>query len=325
MDIEQIKKKVKNQKVIALGGDERALVDDALRLIRDDVLSKDDGNLNHLRFRASEDQLEDLMNTLNTMPFLAKRRLVEIHCAEKIQAEDDILGYLDDPSPSSVLVLVFDKIDRRNKLVSALMSKDLLFLFEIKDESDRIKLIMNEALSAGLVIEESSAQLLNAVTDGDLLSIRSSINKLALFFEGRVTADEIEKHVIDSSEQDVFLLARLIAEGDLKKALIALHRLKKSQENPIKFLGVLAWQFRALLHIRHLKDQGLNDWDTRKQVGVFGDRYDWMVRIAKKKEITFHIGRLAKLIECDQQLKSINTKEPFSLIEKVVYQSAMGF
>lgn len=319
----ELKKKVKNLSIIALGGEERALIDDALEMVRDEVLAKNNRELNHLRLMVGEDSLDSLVSTLNTMPFLADKRLVEIHGAEKIK-DSELMDYLENPSPFSVLVLVFNKIDRRNKLVSALSSKDWLFLFELKDESDRIKLILQEAKNANLAIDQQSAQFLNVITGGDLLAVKSAIKKLSLSFEGQVKIEDIEKHVVNSSQDDVFLLARLISEGNLSKSLVILERLRNSQEPALKFLGVLAWQFRALLHIRHCQDQKLSDWDIRKQVGVFGDRYEWMAQVAKKKTIAFHINRLTKLLECDQQLKSFSTKEPFNLIEKVVYQSAVG-
>lgn len=323
MDIEQIKKKVKNL-IIALAGEERALIDDALVCIRDEVLPKEDRALNHLRLMVGEDDL-DVVSTLNTLPFLAEKRLVELHNAEKIKAENvELLNYLDNPAPFSVLVLVFNKIDKRNKFVSALASKDLLVNFEVKGESDRLKLIINEAKIAGLLFDQKTANFLNVLTAGDLLAIKSAIKKLSLNFSGAVTINDIEQHVVNESAQDVFLLARMISEGNLSSALLTLDRLRKSDENAIKFLGVLAWQFRILLHIRHCQEQKLNDWDTRKLVGVFGDRYEWMAQVAKKKNLSFHINRLTKLIECDRLLKSLNSKEPYNLIEKLVYQSAIG-
>lgn len=317
----EIKKKVKNLSIIALGGDERALIDDALKLVRE-VLPENERELNHLRLMVGEDSLDDLFATLNTMPFLAKKRIVELHGAEKLKAEKEMLDYLENPAPFSVLVLVFDKIDRRSKLVSALLNKELLYIFD--KEADRIKLIINEAKARSLEIDQAAAQLLNIVTNKELLLIKSAIQKLSLSCQGKITTEDIEKQVVNTSEQDVFMLARLISEGNLSEALLGLERLRSTDEHAIKFLGVLAWQFRVLLHIRHCQEQKISDWDIRKLVGVFGDRYEWMAQVAKKKPVSFHINRLTKLLECDQKLKSVNLKDPFSLVEKVVYQSAIG-
>ncbi len=66
------------------------------------------------------------------------------------------------------------------------------------------------------------------------------------------------------------------------------------------------------------------EWDIRKEVSVYGDRFSWMLKIAKKRTISFHINRLTKLVQCDVALKSQKIAEPLTLIEKVIYQSAIG-
>lgn len=74
--------------------------------------------------------------------------------------------------------------------------------------------------------------------------------------------------------------------------------------------------------MRDCVDRNLQEWDIRKEVSVFGDRFTWMLRVAKKRTIAFHINRLARLLQCDVFLKSQKTSDPLSIIEKVVYQSA---
>jgi hypothetical protein len=67
----------------------------------------------------------------------------------------------------------------------------------------------------------------------------------------------------------------------------------------------------------------MSEWDVRKQVSVFGDRFLWMSQIAKKQSLQFHIDRLLKLLDCDQALKGSFRCEPFLILEKAVYQLAM--
>lgn len=329
--IDQIKQKVKNKtitQVMALGGSERALLDDALQFLRTTLLPKESFDLNYHRFVAQENDLEEILSTLQTMPFLSTSRFVEVHNAEKFTADDaaSVLAYVQAPSPSSFLLLVFNKIDKRNKLVSSLLQQNILHLFESPTEADQVSYILSESSSVGLSIDKEAAQFLALVLDGDLLSIKAALEKLSLACENQpVTIDVIEQHVAANGEQDVFILARLISEGKLAPALCALARVRNERENAIKFLGVLMWQFRVFVHIRHCMDRGMTDWDIRKEVSVYGDRYQWMAHVAQKRTITFHINRLTKLIECDGALKSTNLSEPFNLIEKVVYQSVTGF
>lgn len=79
-----------------------------------------------------------------------------------------------------------------------------------------------------------------------------------------------------------------------------------------------------MLHIRHCVDQNMAEWDIRKEVSVYGERFSWMLKVAKKRTISFHSNRLTRLLQCDLALKSQKISEPLTLIEKVLYQSAVG-
>lgn len=327
--IEALKQKLHNAPppLVGLGGAERAFVDEALDMLRKRVVSPESASLNHARLTASESDLSQLKADLYTVPFLASLRLIEIHGAEKLDEGSikTIIDYIENPSPSTVLVIVFNKIDKRNKLIHALEQAGYLYVFESASGKDIVDVICRHAQSLNMVMKREIAHLIAIMLDNDVLAIKSALTKLALVAEGReITERDIEEHVCAEADQDVFLLARSIAEGKLSDSLYRLGLVKNKQENAIKFLGVLVWQMRVILHICHCFERGMNEQEAMKKVSVYGDRFRWMANIARKKNITFHINRLTRLIECDALLKSISIKEPFNLIEKVVYQSALG-
>lgn len=326
--IDQIKKKVKNHEfapVIALSGSERALLDEALLMIRQAYTTASSADFNHHKYVMPEDDVSNLLSTLQTMPFLGRFRLVEVHYAEKLSATlvSALLEYVLAPCASTLLVLVFSKTEKKNKLLAAIEKSGAHCSLSIDEPHDRRLFLHNEAKQRGLTISSNTADFLLAVTDGDLLAIRNALEKLALV-DCEITIDAIEEQIVNSAEQDVFLLARFLSEGRLEDALVALGRLRNSDENALKFLGVLMWQFRVLVHIRSCLEQGMADWDIRKHVAVFGDRFVWMLHVAKKRSLQFHLERLSKLLDCDKALKTGATIEPYHYLEKFVYQSAVG-
>lgn len=327
--IEQIKQKVKKHglpRVIALSGKERALVDDALNYLRS-LTQIHEHDLNHHKWQAGEDSLSEVVQTLNTMPFLGAMRLVEIHQSEKLAADDEraILEYIKNPSPTSMLIIIFSKADKRSKFISSLNDAGLLISCEIEKESDVLQYVDDICRDCNIKMNNNVAQFLAVTLDNDLLAIKLAINKLGLLFEGKeISVDDVEEQIASCADEDVFKLSRSISEGHIERALVAISVLRSKQENAIKFLGVLSWQFRVILHIRHCQDMGMLDGDIRKEVSIFGDRFNWMSQLARKKNIDFHATRLLRLLECDSALKSLNVAKPFNFIEKLVYQSAVG-
>lgn len=328
-DIEQIKQKVKKRgglPIIALGGEERALIDDVLTFLRQETLDKENQELNHHKLLASEIEITQVVNALDTMPFLGSLRLVELHQAEKLtQAEESILlEYIKNPCTSSILVLIFNKVDKRNKFISALNNHGFFFSIESPGENALVSLIIEYGREQKIKINQKIAHFLALILDKDLLLIKAYISKLGLLFENQeITLDQIQEHINQNGEPDVFLLVRMISEGKLADSLFTLNQIRSKQENALKFLGLLAWQFRTLVHIRYCLDQNMPEHEISKTVAIFKDRFSWMANIARKKNMEFHTNRLAKLLECDAAIKTLNT-EPFTLIEKFIYQSAIG-
>jgi DNA polymerase-3 subunit delta len=326
--IEQIKQFVKNRslpKVLALGGHEDALVDDCLALIRKSILS-DDSGLNYERYEATELQNSQLTASLKTIPFLAPTRLVEVHSAEKLSADnvDSLIEYTKDPSPFSVLILVFSKVDRRNKLIAYLEKEKLFYDLKI-DDKDALDYVIAEAKEHQIALDKELGQFLLLALDNDLVAIKNELKKLSLVFENRQPdPEELVEYVVGQGAQDVFKLARTISEGDLATSLKTLGNISRSGENALKFLGVIIWQFRILLNIRHCLDRGMPEREIRTQVSVFGDRFTWMQKVAQKRPTSFHINRLTRLLQCDLALKTQKISNPFSLIERIVYQSALS-
>lgn len=313
--------------VLALGGSERALIDDALDFVRHKILTPESRDFNHSRMVAGETDLTHLLADLSTMPFLAPMRLIEVHAAEKLDEKivASLIKYLERPSSTSVLVIVFSKTDKRNKLINALIGKGCFYSFDSVSEQELVQIIRGEAKAHNMVLSQEVAHFLSLVLDKDLLAIKAAISKLGLLFEHReVSLNDIEQHLGTHGEQDVFSLARSISEGRLSDSLFRLGLVRNSQENALKFLGVLVWQFRLLLNIRYGFEQGMHESEISKRVSVYGDRFRWMAIVARKNSMAFHTNRLIKLLECDAALKSINSKEPFNLIEKAVYQTAVG-
>lgn len=329
MELYKIKQELINNPpmIIALGGEERGLVLDALDIIRENILVAKSKLLNHHIFNANQCSLLDIVNSLNIIPFFNDKRLIEIHDAQFVDDNitEMIIDYSNNPAKYSCLVLVFSKIDKRNKLISFLISHDYFYLFDNIFHDDIIKMIINRAKSYNMALSKDSAAFLSMILDKNFLSIKTVIDQLSLLFENQeITINDIEKHVCSFMEQDVFLLSRYVSEGDIPNALYHMGLIRNSHENALKLLGVLIWQFRVIVTIRYGLEKGMGDHEIAKLVSVYKERYRWMSIIAKKKTMPFHIKRLLAFGECDKLIKSINTKYPFNIIEKVIYQNAMG-
>lgn len=330
--IQQLMEKIKKgpiPKVVALAGSERALLMEALMLIREKVVDKSTADLNHQKLDLAKADFSECLCSLKSMPFLASHRLVEVGSIEKLSAKElaELKNYIEYPLESSYLVLLFEKFDKRNSVVTALNKMEVLYESNPLGPADILAFIKKQAELLSLNLTSQAMSMLQEILDNDVCAITNALEKLSLAKQKDrpITLEDVLDHVANTSSPDAFLLVRAIAEGQLKKSLTVLTKLKESGENPLKFLGLLQWQLRTIVSLRHFLDEGMSDIAAGKGAQIYGDRLYWMLKVAKHKNMAFHTNRLVRTLQADAALKSVNSHYPYSYIEKLVYQSAVGF
>ena len=112
---------------------ERFLVDAAVAAIRAAVLAQAGAAaaFNHDTFDLKESGVGAAIGTARTLPMMAKRRLVIGKAIDEVKAADlePLLAYVEDPNPSTCLVLIGDKVDVRLKAFAALRKRGFLHVF----------------------------------------------------------------------------------------------------------------------------------------------------------------------------------------------------
>lgn len=308
--------------VIALCGDERALIEEALSTVRTQVLSQGLADFNHDRVSAKTSPTAHIVDAANALPVMADKRLVEVLDAEAISADDAemIVAYAQSPNPSTVVLLHLQAADGRNKLVKLLDEKGLVYKFEHPTLDQMPAIAMTRARAFGLSLDQEVAHLITMETGASLLLLDRALEKLALVaIDGKVTPDDVAEQVAQMALQDAFSLARAVATGDRVRAERHLAELEMAHEVPLRLVGMLSWQLRQVLKARLLIDQGLADREIGKMLSIYGDRLQPILSTARKWRKETHVLRLSRLCQLDRELKSSRATS-WLWLEKMVMQ-----
>src|SRR5215475_4133910 len=112
---------------------ERFLVDTAAAAIRAAVLAAAGAAaaFNNDVFDLKESGIGGALATARTLPMMAKRRLVVGKVIDEVKAAElePLVAYVEDPNPSSCLLLVGDKVDVRLRAFAALRKRGYLHVF----------------------------------------------------------------------------------------------------------------------------------------------------------------------------------------------------
>src|SRR3990170_3378159 len=122
MDILKELEKGKVLPVYFFCGSEKLLMEEALKKVEALVVDPATRCFNYNMFQGSEAAAETVIEVAQSMPMMAKKRLVVVKDIDKFSAAElEKLGrYLKDPSPYTCLVLIAEKADMRKGFFQAL-------------------------------------------------------------------------------------------------------------------------------------------------------------------------------------------------------------
>jgi DNA polymerase-3 subunit delta len=308
--------------VVAFGGAERVFVDDALSSLRARVLSGGLADFNHDRGTGRDRRGFDIVAMCKTLPVMAPRRLVEIKDADSLHDADvEVLAaYLESPSPETVLLLVFGEVDLRSKLPKLLEKSKLALLCRFDHPKDREmpSLVLRRAKKLGLKVDGNAADALALTVGTDLTLLERALEKLAIAVDegAAITAAAVSQHVADTHLEDAFAFVRAVAVADRKEAIRGAAQLQAAREEPLRLIGLLAWQLRQVAQARALLDDGR---DPAQELRLFGDRAAPVLRAARALSPERHARRLVQLAEADVGLKS-SRQPPWLLMMRLVHE-----
>jgi DNA polymerase-3 subunit delta len=307
--------------VIAVGGVERALVDDVVSSVRKRALEGAIVEFNHDRV-SGKDGAEKVTQLARTLPAMARRRLVELDDADGLPDADKLEAYLDDPSPETVLLIVFGKWDARSGLGKAIKKRKKLLQakFDHPRERDMPSLARARARRYELKLGGEIAEALALTVGTDLVLLDRALEKLALVADsGKPTLADITEQVTDTHIEDAFRLTNALAAGDRGGALASLRALEAARDEPLRVLGLCSWQLRRSLRARAILDEGGGTDELKAAFNLYPRRAQELASSARKFTARQHERRLSRAVACDRSLKG-SRASGWRLLERMVFE-----
>lgn len=218
-------------------------------------------------FSTENIDVTNVINSLNTLPFLSDRRLViikEFDIKKNEKLIDALKKYLEKPCTSTVL-LIDEKI---GSIFSSLEKNENVCVVDCsRVEFPILKAyIENQCKLNNTSIEEKAILKLVEFTNSDMNKLSFEINKLInLKSETKqITSFDIEQNVTKSLEYQIFELTNALMKKDAEKALFIVEDIIGSKKNISSLLTLIANHFRRMFYV---KINGAND-ETAKYLGV---------------------------------------------------------
>ena len=265
MTFEEILKDLKNKNyrpVYFLMGEEPYFIDLITDYIEKNVLSAEEKSFNQIVIYGRDTDVPGIINTARRYPMMSSHQVVIIKEAQVLQNIEDLLLYVDNPLPSTILVInyKYKKLDRRKKLYKAIEQKGVILDSRRIYEDKAPAWISSYLQSRGKKIEPKAAVILTEFLGSDLSKITNELEKLILIIgenEGTINAKHIEENIGISKDYNNFELNDALARRDVLKAnRIVKYFESNPKANPITLsITSMYFFFSRLLNFHFLKDR----------------------------------------------------------------------
>lgn len=294
--------------VYFLYGDEPYLLNQCVNRFKYAVLNESTVDFNYALFYAGDADVNQIKDTVETLPVFTSHRLVIVKNAESFKDSElqELESVISNPVDSTVFVLLADKVDKRKKTIKTIFDHATCVEFKKPYENQVPQWIGHICKGINLKITTDAIHRLHRLVGNNLTEIENQIFKIQDYIGDRqqIELADVNEVVSVSREESVFDFTKALGQKDRVKALEQLVSLMDQGQNEISIVSLVARHMRVLLTVRSGLDQGIGGAKLASLANVpsyYIESYCDQARIWPVKKIE---EALIVLHETDKALKS---------------------
>lgn len=228
---------------------------------------------------------------------------------------DMLLEYINHPFSDVYLVFIVEKekLDDRKKIVKEL--KKLSKVVECKkiENYNLNSYLENYIKDKGYIITSKNINLIISIAGLDLANLINEIDKLLIYkdTDKNISEDDIKNLICVNIEDNIFALTNAIMNNQKEKIIKIYKDLISMGEDEIKLIATLANQFRLLLQVKLMKNNGYSD---NEMISTLKE-HPYRIKLAKNSFFGEDKlkDKILKLSELDYKIKSGNIDKNLGL------------
>ena len=235
--------------VYYLMGEEGYYTDKITDYIIEHSLTEVERDFNLTVYYGLDSDIDTIITAAKRFPMMAERQVIVVREAQLLKNMDNLLFYLQNPQPTTVLVFAHKNgsIDKRKKVATELERKGVV-LDSKKVRDDQLPAFINASMrEKGLTSDEKSVHMIRESIGNDLARIVGEIEKLSIALPAgatHITPELVEDHIGISKEFNNFELQNALVNKDIYKAnKIINYFARNPKKNPIQMTLALLFSF----------------------------------------------------------------------------------
>ena len=310
--------------VFLFTGEETYLLQDQVTQWKTSFIEKH-GDLNVSEIDATKTSFSHIMSECCSMPFLGDKRIVFIHNLPKSAADikkvknkekqkaenDEIVTFLDNVPETSIVIFISESPDKRTAVYKKLIKTAEVKKFDFLSGAKLLQWIEIQLKEDNGKMNRAAIEYLIDRSGVNLWQLKQDIRKLAQYCGGRpIETHDIDLLVTPRLEVNIFHLIDAIIAKKHKRAFQLIESTIENGENMNQIFYMIIRQFRILIQIKYLLDQGRDQKSIASELKLhpFVVKSGWsQVRNFSQEKLLLSYSLLLKI---DEKLKTGKIKSP---------------
>lgn len=325
MEFTELENNIKNnkfEKCYVFCGMEEQLIRDSIKSIVGKVVDSNFKDLNYYQFDGMTTDMDKVINTCETMPFMSEKKVVVVYRANFLKEGEDrednkkydiINKYLDNISPNCILILYYAFEDEREKIsnkIKKIEKKACVVKFDKLKGAFLEKRVKTLFEARGKEIEKVELKLFCDTLDNNLNIVINEVEKLCAYTFGRqITKEDIKIMAPVKTDNDIFDLVDALAQKRPERALDLLNELVFKGEKIPMILFMIERQFKLILNIKKGLQAGKNKDMLVKELKLNPWICEKMITQSKKFTLDQLKNALDLCLNSEQTLKSSSAND----------------
>lgn len=308
--------------IYLLHGEEHYLIKREIKRLIDKYVTYEK-EMNTMYYDATKTSMEEIIADAYTLPFFSEYKAIIVQNAMFLSTGNStdtnielINKYLSNPNETTLLIFVLEdaNLDNRKKLVKQLIAQATVLKFSQFNDFERNKFIEKELKNRKISFTNEALQEFNYRVGYSAQRILTELDKISVY-SNHIEKEDVIALVIRPLEENVFDVFNYLIRKDFKKAYSLWKDLDALNIDSITLIANLASQYRFLLQVYILYNQGLNQNEITKELSAHYYRVQKnleLLHYVNEKEMMEKLNLLATL---DQRIKAglLDKRQGFEL------------
>jgi len=298
-------------------------------------------NLNYSYFEGAGTDVNEVVNLLQTMPFLAEHRVVIVENSgwfgksssdsdsdEKDSNATGKFGLLIDTiknlSEDTIVIFAEEKVDKRSKLFKTVSQNGVAEEYVEQTDDQLARWLYNLAKASGKNMDSKTAYYLVSECGKDMILLQNEMEKLIAWCLERdsITTEDVDIVCTHQVNNKIFDMIACIAVHKQKEALNLYYDLLTLRESPFHILTLMVRQYTQMLAVKdgQLKNESVSVTASKLSM------QDWLAKKVAEQVRRMDIKDIKKNLEAcakaDEDIKNGNMQDMMS-VELLIVSCSM--